>query len=203
MTLIEIMLVMTLITFLTVAFATRLFSPNTTGVKSFLRHIKVLSRELHIRAQLEKVTYRIVLSWGYTPKDLQELRAAPKDKKNKILDDIRKRENGRSPHNYWVEKASSNSLTFQPDSKILKKAKVLSNIVQFKEAFPKMDSSEKDIYPYAYLYYYPEGFSDAKLVHIEINEESIWSFALMPLSGELELFNEEISFKEAIEQKEK
>ncbi len=200
---IEVMLVMVLLAFLTVAFASRLFSPNTENLKPLVRHLKVLSRELHSKAQLEKATYRIVLSAGYTPTELASLTSGPKNKSEKALAKIKEQAKPNALHAYWVEKAEEDSLQFIPDKKIMKKAKVLPKYLSFKDFLPEKDSTEDDLYPYTYLYYYPNGLSNSKLIHIGIGEDAVWSLYLHHLTGQLDVFGKEVPLEEVQEKQER
>ena len=205
-TLVEILIVLVLLAALTIVFGSRVSSIRTNH-KSIVRHFKVLSRQLHTQAQLENATYRIVVSLGYTPEELNLLRDGNPEEKEKLMEalDDEVQEGAKRPHVYWVEKKETPEGDFLPDPKMMKKAKVLPPTLQFEKVLGDSTDWDKQDLPWAYYYFYhyPKGFTKAKVLQLRVKENYIWSLALHPLTGEVKIFDKEIEMDEAFEQQEK
>lgn len=197
-TLIELMVVVAIIAGM-VTMAMPYMSSRNQKSKSFLRQFTVLSRDLHTKAKLHGVVYRLVIDMGDP--------------------------NAREPHqSYWVEKSNRKvflkeneegeelkRLTdnkdkdeekqkdpkgFELDPKFFKEPKELPAGMRF-EKIELTRSKEPIVSGKAFIHYMPEGLVDEAALQIKGSEaQQAWTIAIHPLTGRAELISKVTSLKD-------
>ncbi len=199
-TLIEMMIVTAIIAG-TIGLAISYINNRNTDTKSFLRKFTVLSRELHTRAKLNGVTYRLVLDLG-----------EPGDGTRKV------------EHKYWVERGNAKFVMsekeeerarerlqeddpekqkdpkgFEIDTTMVKEPSELPHGLSFDRIeltrVPGAISEGR-----AFIHYLPQGLVDEAAIHIKGDKGQAWTIAIHPLTGRAELISKSVSLKEITDQ---
>ena len=205
-TLIEIMIVLAIVVSVTGLLLGR-FGNSNNQIKESIRKIGVLSRDIHHRAKLQNVTYRLVIDM-HSGEDDEEI-----------------------PPQYWVERGSSPSLfTNEANHSSYDKregeAETKEDEVDGEEPPPPADFAietsltprkmellggllfedvevislkEKITSGIVYIYYLPEGLVDESAIHLGMGEERHWTLSIHPLTGRVEIATKYISLKEILE----
>jgi general secretion pathway protein H len=169
---------------------------RNTKVKGFLREFTVLSRELHTKAKLQGVMYRLVLE-------------LPEENPSSTTH--------REPR-YWVEKSTSQTVLkedeekiedvkkddekkakvpggFEIDMQIMKKPKTLPGGLYFEKV--ELTRVKNPITNgKAYIHYLPQGLVDEAAIFIKGEGKQAWTVAIHPLTGKAELISKSISLRE-------
>ncbi len=199
MTLIEIMIVLTLVAAASTLLLSRINNRNNQ-LKDTIRQIGILSRDIRYRAKLKNVTYRLVI-------------------------DMHTGESSQVPHQYWVEKSSGPTLlsegsrhtsyedkgdkeqegdkeaprsNFEVDRSLTPKKKPLVGGLVFEDV-EIASLSEKLTDGVAYIHYFPQGLVDESAIHIKYSEKLRWTLAIHPLTGKAEAVSKYISLKEILD----
>lgn len=171
-------------------------SSRNSQVHSMLRELTVLSRELHTKAKLQGVIYRLVIDMG----------------------DEKAGENG--GQSYWVEKANGNTVLkpdeeaeaferaketdekkradprgFAVDHGILKKNRELPRGLRF-ERVEISRLKNPVVHGRAFIHYLPQGLVDEAAIHIKGEKAQAWTIAIHPLTGKAELISKTLSLSE-------
>lgn len=194
-TLLEVMITLGIIAGM-VALALPYVSNRNSQTKAFLRKFTVLSRELHTRAKLHGVVYRLVIDLG------PEL------------------ENEKYTQRFWVEKANGQTVVtpeeenlaaeraketdeakkkdprgFEIDTSMLKKPNELPEGMHFdKVELSRLKNPVK--FGKAFIHYMPAGLVDETAVHIKGEKTAEWTIAIHPLTGKAELISKPVSLGE-------
>jgi general secretion pathway protein H len=193
-TLIEMMVVIGLVAALLVMSMPYLSNRNSQ-VKGALREIVVLSRELHTKAKLQGVVYRLVIN-------MQEDSGGGK----------------RAVQTFWVERSKGASVLkpneeaeafehakdkdkpadprgFEFDKSFFKKPKSLPEGLIFQKVelsrLTTPITSGK-----AFIHYLPQGLVDEAAIHIKGEGKSMWTISIHPLTGKAEMISKVIDLKE-------
>ena len=190
-TLIEIMITMAIVAALVTMVASR-FNAGKSEIKEHLTQLMVLSKKSFQYAQITNETYRIVF----------DLNSEDEEGRQK-------------QHSYWVEKATGTQLlpsenqeeqeeldeegkpksAFQLAPRVLKKPKSLPEGYYF--AAIDYGGREEITEGKAYLYFFPQGFTEESLVRIEHREETYgYSILINPLTGIADLINKKVGLKD-------
>ena len=194
-TLLEVMIVLGIIAAM-VTLALPYVSNRNSQVKATLRKLTVLSRELHTRAKLQGVVYRLVIDMG------PEIG------------------NEKAQQTFWVEKANGQTVLkadeeelaaqlaketdeekkkdprgFAPDNTILKKVGELPPGMRFEKVeLSRLKNPVK--FGKAFINYLPAGLVDEAAIHLKGEKSAAWTIAIHPLTGKAELISKPVSLKE-------
>ncbi|HAG91528.1 MAG TPA: hypothetical protein DCL41_06635 [Bdellovibrionales bacterium] len=192
-TLIEIMIVLSIIGFgLTMAISR--FTNRSGELRAVLRKTTVLSREIHTRAKLGGVTYRMVLDLGDGgPKATQSIYV----EKGIDASVIREKDEDAEKNLPEEEKASDG---FHKDSDLLKNPIPIPRDVYISEV--EINRVEKPISQgKAYIHYMPQGLVEEAAIHIvrpESNQK--WTISIHPLTGRAEVLTPSMRLEEMQDQ---
>ena len=195
-TLIELMVVVAIIAGVAVM-SMPYMNNRSPGTKKFLREFTVLSRELHTRAKLNGVIYRLVIDMGQ-----------PDASKT-----------GRPVHRYWVEAGNGKFIMGEKDEE--KAMDALKETDPAKKADPKGFSVDTSITKpkelpselmferveltrvknpislgRAFIHYLPQGLVDEAAIHIKGDKGQTWTISIHPLTGKAELISKSVSLKD-------
>lgn len=166
---------------------------RSNEIKSAVRKLAVLSRDLRSRAKLNNATYRLVIDMGD--------------------DESTDGNDGKIKTTLWVERAQGEILNdydpknppklpkkenededapapiFSPDSKVLKKPLELPAglIVESVELAIDKDPITSGR---VYIHYLPTGFVDEAAIHLKNGKTIFWTLAIEPLTGRMDIINE-------------
>jgi general secretion pathway protein H len=176
--LIEILVVLGILAALA-AFAIPRLNFKQGNLKSAMRQLSVLSREVRQMARIKQATYRIVF-------DLDS-----------------------KPVKYWVEYSSqpvnssgeeaAKNPAFSKDEQLLKSDKTLPPGITI-EAIETNLSSMPQSSGMAYIYYWPTGLVDAAAIRLKTQSEKSLSIVVQPLTGRAEFFEQEIQIQDILVQ---
>lgn len=193
---IEIMIVLAIIGG-SIMMALPYITSRNTQTRRFLREFTVLSRELHTKAKLNGVVYRLVIEM-------------PPPKSNGDL----------SGQRFWVEKSNSSLVLskdeeertkklleerdpekrkdpkgFEVDTQLIKEPRELPAGLYFEEIeLTRLPAPVK--IGRAYIHYLPQGLVDEAAVHIKGVGTQAWTVAIHPLTGRAELIPKPTPLKE-------
>ena len=191
-TLIEILIVLGIMAAVLVLGLGRI-RKNDNNIKTVFREMTVLSKEIRNQARLSQTFFRLMIQ---------------------IKPDGSK---------YWVEKGSAierkdskavfrtaeeeaasgddkKKSSFALYKKLTKKEKILPNGIAFKSL--EILNSESLSDGLGAIYYSPEGLVEASIIHLTDNKNT-WSLFINPLTGIIEIADEEISLKDIVKLNEK
>lgn len=176
-TLIELMIVLVILAAVVTLGVNRIDNKNNE-MKSAVRKLSVLSKELKTAAKLQGATFRLAIDLGKAG--------------------IKKKE-----QQFWVEKSTSQVLVpkdeetplepdkkdddapppaFARDDKILKGLKELPGFLEFTEVELARNST-KATDGLVYIYYFPHGLNDEAAIHLRAGEKLNWTLLIHPLTG--------------------
>lgn len=186
-TLIEILIVLGILAAV-IALGINRIRKNENHIKSTIRELSVLSREIRNHARLTQSTMRLMIE------------LAPEGSK------------------YWVEKGTANDLrdlkevfktendnnvdekkksTFVLYKKLTKKQKTLAKGISFKSLeVLNMEPLGEGL---SAIYYSPEGYVEASVLQIG-DSKNTWSLVINPLTGFVDIIDEARSLKDIIKQ---
>jgi general secretion pathway protein H len=190
-TLIEILFVLGIITFIVAITIPKLGRTLGTQLKSTTRKIITLSNELHSFSRIKNKTYRLVIQFGdvdhkarlyVESASKRQLMAAP--------------DAGPTPELTKEEKEKpENQDPFSQDKEFLKVPIELPRGVQFEDV--ENDTSKKPITEgKAYVIFFPEGLVERSVIHITDGKKIHWSLIINPLTGHTDLETEYIKLKD-------
>jgi prepilin-type N-terminal cleavage/methylation domain-containing protein len=199
-TLMELMIVIAIIAGV-VSLAMPYVTNKNSQTRAILRELTVLSRELHTRAKLQGVVYRLVI-------DLGEDGSGGK----------------RSTQTFWVERASGKTVLgpseeedafkraqetdekkrkdprgFEEDHSMVKKHRELPAGLSF-EKIELSRVKDPVTHGKAFIHYLPAGLVDEAAIHIKGVKEAAWTIAIHPLTGKAELISKNLRLQEIKEQ---
>ncbi len=182
-TLLEIMIVLGIIGSL-MALAIPKLSGNKNKIKTVVRQMGALSKEVRNQARIKKMTYRIVFQFGKPSKYWIE--AAPE---NTLIPSKQTQES--------LQRLSDEERPKDPFQKVDKpiKERELDSGLSFKsiEVAGTDEPQEKDI---AYIYYSSEGVVEKSIIQIKSERDQVWSLVIHPLTGQVSFIEKAVNLKE-------
>lgn len=190
-TLIEILIVLGIISAVIVLGLGRV-RKNDNNIKTTFRELTVLSKEIRNQARLTQTFFRLMIEirpdksryWvekgnGIEMKD-PKLELKTEDEQETRGDDKKKS-------------------SFTLYKKLTKKEKTLPSGIKFKSL--EIQNSEPLTDGLGAIYYSPEGLVEASIIHIT-DDKNTWSLLINPLTGIVDIADEEISLKDVIKRNE-
>ncbi len=191
-TLLEVIITVAIIAAIVTMALPRLGS-RSNEIRSTVRKLSTLSRELRSRAKLNNTTYRLVIN----------------------MEDAEKTADAsRRTYTYWVEKAHGEVLNdydpenppsldpeenddeeakkqplFSPDTQIMKKPEELPGELIF-ESVELATLDEPVTTGIVYIHYLPTGFVDEAAIHLRRGDKIAWTLAIEPLTGRMDVIDE-------------
>lgn len=165
---------------------------NENNIKSTFRELTVLSKEIRNQARLSQTFFRLMIQikqdeskyWVEKGNAIER-----KDPKLNLQEQLEKKADR--------DKKKSSFTLFK---KLTKKEKVLPKGIDFKSL--EIQNSEPLIDGLGAIYYSPEGLVEASMIQIT-NGKNTWSLFINPLTGIIDVADEEISLKDLIKIEEK
>lgn len=190
-TLLEVIITVALIALISALVIPKISNRNN-DMRSMVRKIAVLNRDLKSRAKLNNATYRLVINMGEGDGG----------------------DNTTAHHEFWVERAQGEVLNnydpknppklqteedekkeeasvelFTPDLKVMKQPEALPGTLQFESV--ELGSQDEPITSgLVYIHYLPTGYADEAAIHLKVGEKLKWTLAIEPLTGRLDIIDE-------------
>lgn len=190
LTFIEILIVIAIIAGVA-ALSIGRFDNTNNQVKTTVRQLALLSKELHAKSRIKNLNYRMVIQ----------------------MDDER-------GHGFWVESSSSPVLLsddanaeelskeeedenkeappptgFSVDTDILKNSITLPKGLKF-ESVEIAGLNQKISGGLAFIYYVPQGLTQEAAIHVESDTEKKWTIAIHPLTGDAKILQQYKALKD-------
>ena len=198
LTLMEVMIVIAIIGGVLAIAIPKIANPNNQ-IRSTLRELATLSRELHTRSKLNGKTYRLVFQLksddpreanqgqGYYVESSSNQVLLMKEEDEKEFLEKRAR-SAKDPKN--LEDING----FSPDASILKKPKALPAGLEIEgvevKRSKRMITSGK-----AAIHYFPQGMTEEAIVHFKAKDQE-WSLIIDPMLGKAALVGRKVTLKD-------
>lgn len=190
------MVVLGIVAGLAVAVISRLGSGRNNEIKSMLRHMTALSRDLHTRAKLKGFTYRIVIDLKQGDKSVDQSYWVEKSNSGMLMskdeeEQVRKIEN--DPFGDKENKQPPKGFTADPET--MKTPRTLPSGMFFQQV--ELSRLEAPITSgKAFIHYLPQGLVDEAAIHLVGEKDTKWTISIHPLTGKAELISKGLSLKE-------
>lgn len=182
------MIVVVIIASIFATFAPGLFSKSDRELRSEVRRIALLSKEIRNRAMLTKNTHRIV--FNMEPKATTFY---PEEAQGKVLldtpEDRLKFINGKKTFTEAELEAYEKTNPFKKVDRYTKKGSLkLKNELMIKQ-IELQGITEKFTEGEVEIYYMPEGFVELAVIQVQTRDEALkWTLATSPLTGQMDIF---------------
>lgn len=200
-TLLELMVVLGIVAALVTMALPRLAGQNTQ-MRSAVRRLSALTRQLQATAKLQGAVYRLVIDMSGDDDD---------DKKR--------------VYRYWVEKSTNTTVLspdqadatweertaknlseeeqeelkkknpFQKDTKVLKKEVELPGDLEIVDV--EVKRLDKPVNQgKVFIHFFPQGMADEAVIHLKGGKELNWTLAIHPLTGKSDILTEHVDLRE-------
>lgn len=184
-TLIEILVVLTIIGFMVVIAAQKLRSPNQ-DMKKVIRDIATQSRSLHNRAKLQNLTFRLALELN--PKEPDQMWTEVSN--SKVLFETKKIEKGL----FDDEEEKKSPFSREKGATRAGKQEMPRGFDITSVEYAR--SGEKIENGMAYIHFLPEGLVEETAIHLSAGEKLKWTIAIHPVTGRVDIYTSDISLEE-------
>ncbi|MCB0349754.1 MAG: hypothetical protein KDD38_01140 [Bdellovibrionales bacterium] len=159
-------------------------------LRSMVRKISVISRDLRSRAKLNNATYRLVINMGEEGEKNPRHEIWVESATGEVLNNYDP-ENPPTPRDQAEDKKEEGAPApaFMPDPKVMKKPEVLPSQLIF-ESVEIGTLDEPITSGIVYIHYLPSGFADEAAIHLKSGEKLKWTLAIDPLTGRVDIINE-------------
>ncbi len=189
-TLIEILIVLGIISAVIVLGLGRV-RKNDNNIKTTFRELTVLSKEIRNQARLTQTFFRLMIE---IKPDQSRYWV---EKGNAIeMKDPKLELKAQDEQDTSSDKKKSSFTLFK---KLTKKEKTLPKGIKFKSL--EIQNTEPLVDGLGAIYYSPEGLVEASIIHIT-DDKNTWSLLINPLTGIVDIADEEISLKDVIKRNE-
>ncbi len=192
LTLIEIMVVLTIIGVIIAYSAQRLTTPQKK-INASTRKIIVLSKQLHNMSRLKKTTYRIAFTLEEDPEEKGFAFWVESASQSILLKTIKQQEEEEQKQK-WKSGDNEQESPFQMDESLLKK-QFLPEPYFFSAV---QTSARPEGYNTAigYVHFFPHGLIEQAVVKLSDDNRLNWSLIFHPLTGRVDLVKENFDYKD-------
>lgn len=190
-TLIEILIVLGIIAAVIVLGLGRI-RKNENNIKTTFRELTVLSKEIRNQARLTQTFFRLMIEI----KPDKSRYWVEKGNAIELKDPKLELKNQEEQDSISDEKKKSSFALYK---KLTKKEKALPSGIKFKSL--EIQNSEPLVDGLGAVYYSPEGLVEASIIHIT-DDKNTWSLLINPLTGIIDIADEEVSLKDIIKRNE-
>lgn len=193
-TLIEIMVVVAILAAVLAVGVPKLFN-TTTAMRTGIRKMAIMTRDLRNIARLSNSTMRIAMKldaerahtfWIESAPGNATLLSAEKQKELEQMTSIAREDE--KPKN-----------EFSQDARVLKKIEELPRGLYFENI--EIAGREKPITEgMAYVHFFPQGLAEEAAIHFGDRKTLHWTLSINPLTGRAEVFERSLTLKEIREQ---
>ncbi len=158
---------------------------NDNNIRSTFREMTVLSKEIRNQSRLSQTYFRLMIQIKADESKYWVEKGSAVERKDPKLDMQRQAQDEANG-----DKKKSSFTLFK---KLTKKEKILPKGIAFKSL--EVQNSESMTDGLGAIYYSPEGLVEAAMIHIT-DGKSTWSLFVNPLTGIVEIADEDISLKD-------
>lgn len=169
--------------------APRLFN-SASQMRSTVRRIAVMTREVRNIARLSNSTMRIVISMNDEKGHSYWIESAPGNAP--ILTEEQEKELEQMTS---FEREQQPKTKFEMDTRILKEPERLPRGLKF-ESVEMASRSEAITSGAAFIHFFPQGLSEGAAIHLKGGEDMYWTIAINPLTGRADVFERKVPLKE-------
>lgn len=195
-TLIELMIVTAIIA-TTIALAMPYLTNRNSQTRSFLHKMTVVSRELHTKAKLLGVTFRIVIDMPEVtnPDKPPEQRFWIERSNSKAVLSDAEEEKALERLKETDEKRKVDPKGFEKDEALTKRLPEMPYGLRFDKV--ELTRLKKPITSgRAFIHYLPQGLVDEAAIHIKGEKGAQWTISIHPLTGKAELISKTMELKD-------
>lgn len=167
------------------------FSKNNSQIKSTIRRISVLSKDLHNAARMQNKTYRMVLQMN--PEGQAHgiyVESAPKGTMITMFSEALPDE--RDSNRRKDEEAPPPA--FSIDQQVLKSPLSIPGNIRIKDV--EIKGQDPITEGKAYIYFLPEGLTQEAAIHLSDGDTLNWTIAIHPITGQSRIITEERPLKD-------
>lgn len=153
-------------------------------IKTIVRQLGSLSKEVRNLARLKRMTYRIAFQIEKPSKYWVEAAAGsvvvPSKSTLELLEKLDKEERPPNPFQKVDRPIKEKEL---PDGLVFKSIETISSDIIYEKGM-------------AYIYYSPEGLVEKAVIQVMTDKQVIWSLVINPLTGHADMIEKPINLKE-------
>ena len=177
-TLIELLVVLAILAAIAAIGLPRIASRNDE-IRSTVRKLKVIGKELQTQARLQNKTFRIVFEMVPDEPHRMWVESASGQI---IVDRELQREFDEADESEREEMLDPKLASFQPDTRVIKKPIQVPLPIYFKDV--QVGSSEEVVSEgKAYVHFFPQGMIEEAAIHITDGRDINWTVTFNPLTG--------------------
>lgn len=195
-TLIELMIVTAIIA-ATITLAMPYLTNRNSQTRSFLHKMTVVSRELHTKAKLLGVTYRLVIDMPEVtnPDKPPEQKIWIERSNSKTVMSAKEEEEALERLKETDEKRKIDPKGFEKDEALTKRLPEMPYGLRFDRV--ELTRLKKPITSgRAFIHYLPQGLVDEAAIHVKGEKGAEWTIAIHPLTGKAELISKQMELKD-------
>jgi hypothetical protein len=166
--------------------------------KRFLREFTVLSRELHTRAKLQGVIYRLVIDMGEPSDGLKEpVHQYWVEASNGkfIMSEKDEEETAERLKDATKERPAKDPKGFEMDTNLIKEPRRLPGGMKFDKV--ELTRLKNPVtHGRAFIHYLPEGLTDEAAIHLKGEKGQSLTVSIHPLTGKAELIDKSVPLKD-------
>ncbi len=186
-TLIEILIVLGIMSAVIVLGLGRV-RKNENNIKTTFREITVLSKEIRNQARLTQTFFRLMI-------EIRPEKSRYWVEKGNAIEMKDAKAELKTPEEIEASGDDKKKSSFALYKKLTKKEKDLPKGIKFKSL--EIQNAEPLMDGLGAIYYSPEGLVEASIIHIT-DDKNTWSLLINPLTGIVDIAEEEISLKDII-----
>lgn len=190
-TLIEILIVLGIMSAVIVLGLGRV-RKNENNIRTTFREITVLSKEIRNQARLTQTFFRLMI-------EIKPEKSRYWVEKGNAIEMKDSKAELKTQEEIEASGDDKKKSSFALYKKLTKKEKTLPKGIKFKSL--EIQNSEPLLDGLGAIYYSPEGLVEASIIHIT-DEKNTWSLLINPLTGIVDIADEEISLKDIIKRHE-
>jgi general secretion pathway protein H len=189
-TLIEIMIVISIIAGVLIIGVPKMFS-SSTAMRGAIRKIAVMTRDIRNNSRLYSVTTRLVLTLDKKKGDSYAVESSPgvvlmaSETKEKELEKLTKLQ----------QDGEKTKTDFAPEARVLKRVVGLPKGMMFEDV-EKAGHTDIITEGKAYINFYPQGLAEEAAIHLGDGKTLHWTIVVNPLTGRADVYEKHVSLKE-------
>lgn len=189
-TLVEIMIVISIIAGVLVIGVPKMFS-TSTAMRGAIRKIAVMTRDIRNNSRLYGVTTRLVLNmdkqkgYSYAVESSPGIVLMVSDDKEKELEKLTSAQRD----------GEKKKIAFTPETRVLKKIIGLPKGMLFEDV-EKGGHTDVITEGKAYINFYPQGLAEESAIHLGDGKTLHWTIVVNPLTGRADVYEKHVSLKE-------
>ncbi|MCB0391843.1 MAG: prepilin-type N-terminal cleavage/methylation domain-containing protein [Bdellovibrionales bacterium] len=192
-TLMEIMIVVAILAALAAMVIPRIGNRNNE-IKSEVRQLATLTRQVRSSAKLQNATFRLVLDLGEPGSENKHQYWLEKSTNEFLLTENREENYIKSLEDKEEEEEVGTPQAFQQDKSILRGPHELPSGMFIESV--ELSGFEKDLRAgKIFIHFFPSGRVEEAAIHLKL-EENQWTLAIHPLTGKTDIASQYVSLKD-------